>query len=94
MTVVVSFIRPRVSGVASGVGSVRKRENVAVGGTTTTTAESGEIVIIGNGETSMVAVAFGSAPDAAVNGVPVAAGGVSYPLFLNSGDKINVKAVT
>jgi hypothetical protein len=102
MTVVVSFIRPQGRGSASGVGNVRVRENITIPGTTTATAEPGEMVIVGNAETSMVAVAFGSTPNADATsksgvtsaGMPVPAGGLSYPIFPNDGDKINVKVVT
>lgn len=103
MTVVVSFIRQAARGLeASGVGDVRVRENVTIPGTTTATLEAGELVLIGNAETSMVAVAFGTTPDAAATaktaatsaGMPVAAGALSYPIIPAVGDKINVKAVT
>lgn len=101
MTVVVSFLRAKGAGVI-GMGSVRVRENITIPGTTTNTALEDEIAIIGNAETSMVAVAWGTAPDAAAlagtsattAGVAIGAGAVSYPISLKSGDKINVKAVT
>lgn len=95
MSVVVSFVKPTSRGsAASGIGSVRASETLAVGGTTTSKVDDGEMVIVGNAESSMVVVAFGTAPDAAVNGVPVPSGGLSYPMFPNTGDRINVKAVT
>lgn len=95
MTVVVSFVRPKNLYSASGIGSVRVRENLAVGGTTSATAEDGEMIVVGNGETSMVAVAFGSgSPDAANTGFALGAGQVSLPIVANAGDKVNVKTVT
>lgn len=103
MTVVVSFIRQAARGSeASGVGDVRVREDITVPGTTTATLQAGELVLIGNAETSMVAIAFGTAPDAAAlakttatsAGMAVAAGAVSYPVIPAVGDKINVKAVS
>jgi hypothetical protein len=103
MTVVVSFIKQAARGSeASGVGQVRVRENIAIPGTTTATLQDGELVIVGNAETSMVAVAFGTTPDAAAlaktgatsAGMPVAAGALSYPIIPAVGDKINVKVVT
>ena len=100
MTVVVSFVRPRGAGVI-GMGGVRVREDITIPGSTTATRQEGEIVIIGNAETSMVAVAWGTTPDAAATastaattaGVCVGAGAVSYPIDPAVGDKINVKAV-
>lgn len=103
MTVVVSFIKQTARGSeASGVGQVRIRENITVPGTTTATLLPGELVVVGNAETSMVAVAFGTTPDAAATlatgatsaGLPVPSGGLSYPIIPAFGDKINVKAVT
>jgi hypothetical protein len=103
LTVVVSFIKQASRGSeASGVGKVRVRENITIPGTTTAKVEDGELVIVGNAETSMVAVAFGTTPDAAATastsatsaGMPVAAGAVSYPIIPATGDKINVKVVT
>lgn len=102
MTVVVSFVTPR--GVGSlhspGVGAVRIREDITIPGTTTATVQSGEIVLIGNAESSMVAAAFGTTPDAATTtettassaGIAVPAGtlqAVAPP----AGAKINIKAL-
>ena len=102
MTVVVSFVRPKNIYSASGIGSVRVREILTVGGTATAGAEDGEMIVVGNGETSMIAAAFGTTPDAAAltkttatsAGMPIPAGSQSYPIFPTAGDKINVKAVT
>lgn len=101
MTVVVSFVKPQGAGVI-GMGRVRVRENIAIPGSTTALAEDGEVIIIGNAETSMVAAAWGTTPDAAAlaatavttAGVPIGAGDVSYPIQPKVGDKVNIKAVT
>ncbi|MGJ5032335.1 hypothetical protein ACQR1I_36240 [Bradyrhizobium sp. HKCCYLS2038] len=101
MTVVVSFIKAKAGGV-TGMGRVRARENITIPGSTTTAAEEGDLIIIGNSETSMVAVAWGSTPDAAATaestttsaGVCVGPGAVSYPIRPNVGDKVNAKVVT
>lgn len=102
MTVVVSFITSgAIGGNASGVGRVRAQERLAVGATTSTAALAGETVLVGNGETGMIAVAFGSAPDAAATaesgttsaGFPVAAGTLGIPFSPGAGAKVNVKAV-
>lgn len=102
MTVVVSFVTPRAMGSISSqlAGTCRVRENITIPGTTSASVQDGEIVLIGNGESSMVAVAFGTTPDAAAAastvattaGMPVPAGAV-MPAKPNIGDKINIKAV-
>lgn len=104
MAVIVSFIRPKGVGSvnAPGIGSVRIREDITVPGTTTATVEDGEIVIIGNNEATMVAVAHGTTPNAAATasttatsaGYPVAAGAVSDPFVPDTGAKINIKAIS
>lgn len=103
MTVVVSFVVPGGGrGFATGVERVTARENITPPGTTTNTVNEGEMVVIGNAETSMVAVAFGATPDADATvatrltsaGLPVPAGAVSYPISPAIGDKVNVKTVT
>lgn len=99
MTVVVSFVKPQGAGVV-GMGRVRIRENISVPGTTTNAAEDGEIIIIGNAETSPVNAAWGTTPDAAATaasaattaGVPIFAGAVSFPITPKIGEKINIKA--
>jgi hypothetical protein len=104
MTVVVSFVTPGAGGAGSnGVNKVRAQERITIPGTTTTTSQVGEIILIGNGEASMVAVAFGTTPDAAATadaspvtsaGFPVASGTVGAPLCPGvSGAKVNIKAV-
>lgn len=101
MTCTVAFCTPRANGVGvgNGVARVRAKEVVTVPGTTTTTAEAGEFVIIGNGDSVMVAMAFGTTPDAAATaetsatsaGFPVAAGSTSVPFIMAAGAKINLK---
>lgn len=104
MTVTVSFVTPGSGGAGSnGVFKVRAQERLTIPATTTNTTAVGELVMIGNGETSMVAVAFGTTPDAATAadaspvssaGYPVAAGSVGVPLVPGvAGAKINVKAI-
>lgn len=103
MTVVVSFVTPKgIRSVhAPGIGAVRIRENITIPGTTTATLLDGEIAVIGNGENSMVAVAFGTSPNAdAVASTAATSAGVAIPagqsvaIAPNAGDKINVKAVS
>ena len=101
MTVTVSFLNagPGAGGV-SGISRVRVKEVVTVPGTTTATAQAGEIIVVGNGEASMVAVAIGTTPDAAAvaetaattAGYPVGAGQVSDPFMPAAGAKVNIKA--
>lgn len=103
MTVVVSFLTAVAGGAGSnGVYKVRAQERLAIGSTTINTSMVGEIIIVGNGEAGMIAVAFGTAPDAAATaessatsaGFPVSAGAVSAPIVPgNNSSKINVKAV-
>lgn len=102
MTVVVSFITGGlIADGASGVKTVVAQERLAVGGTTARATQVGETVLIGNGEASMIAVAFGTTPDAAAlaadgntsAGMPVGAGMVGVPIVPGPGCKINVKTV-
>lgn len=103
MTVIVSFIRPAGLGAlnAPGLGACRIRENITIPGTTTATLQPGEFAIVGNAETAMVAIAFGTDPDAAATlatgstsaGYPVPAGQNSDPIVAPAGSKINVKAI-
>lgn len=103
MTVVVSFVKPKGIGSvhAPGVGTVRIRENIALPGTTTGTLAEGEVALVANAETSMVAAALGTTPDAAATASTVAtqAGvgvGAGQSMTFNGavGDKVNVKVVT
>ncbi|MFN3549625.1 MAG: hypothetical protein ACK4U0_19230 [Mesorhizobium sp.] len=75
-------------------------EVIAVGASTTATAEDGEFIVVGNGETDMIRAAFGTTPDAdatAANGLvtsagfPIGAGQVSDPIIGVAGAKINVE---
>lgn len=103
MTVVVSFVKPQGLGSvhAPGVGEVRIRENITIPGSTTASLLNGEVAIVSNAETSMVAAALGTTPDAATTtasavsqaGVGIGAG---QSLTFNGkvGDKVNVKVVT
>ena len=105
MTVTISFITPGSLGSgASGVSTIRAQERLTVGATTTNTTKTGESVIIGNGELTMIAAAYGTTPDAnaVTDGTPpgylrgyahCAEGTVGVPLCPGSGYKINVKAV-
>lgn len=102
MSVVVSFVKPLSASAGVGaVGRVRKKEVLTVPSTTTITAETGEVAIILNTETSGVLVAFGSTPDgqaasessATSAGIGIAAGQIGPPLVLLQGDKVNVKTV-
>jgi hypothetical protein len=69
-------------------------------GVTTDTAQAGEVAIVGNAGTSMVAIAYGSVPDAAATastavtgaGFPLAPGAVAL-LPVRTGDKVSVKAL-
>lgn len=104
MTVQVIFFTPHGIGPtqhALGVGSVRAREAVTIPGTTTATVQSGEAVVVYNGETGGVLVAHGTTPDATATvetavtscGFPVAAGQGSTPIMANTGSKVNIKAI-
>lgn len=102
MSVTVSFVTLGTNGFTDAVGivGVRVKEVITVPGTTVAVAKEGEFVVVGNGEASMVAVAFGSTPDAAATaqaaatsaGYPIGAGQVSDPFVLAAGNKVNIKA--
>lgn len=107
MTVVVTFLKPLSLGGGwggAGIGSIRAQERLAAGGTTAGTVQFGDIVLIGNGEAAMIAVAYGTVPNADATAealpttsasFPVGAGQVSVPMTnLPIGSKINVKTVT
>lgn len=103
MTVVVSFITPAgIGGGASGVGRVMAQERLTPPATTTRAAGVGETVLVCNGEADVIAVAYGTTPDADAAtenlpttsaGFPVAAGQMAVPFAPGVGNKINVKAV-
>lgn len=102
MSVIISFVTPKGIGSihAPGIGTVRVREDESLDGTTTATVAEGEVVIVANNETSMIAVAFGTTPDADATAATAAtSAGVAIPagqslaLVPAEGDKINVKAL-
>lgn len=100
MTVVVSFMKPGFSINAPMISNCRVREDIALDGTTTAVAQDGEVALVGNAESSMIAVAFGTTPDpdatvataATSAGIPVAAGGLCT-LVLPVGAKVAAKAL-
>lgn len=104
MTVTVCFFTPQGVGPtkdAPGVGYIRAREAITIPGSTTNTVQSGEAVIVFNGETSGVLAAHGTTPDATAAtatatttaGLPVGAGQSSAPIMAATGSKINIKAI-
>lgn len=103
MSVTVVFFTPGGIGSinAPGVGSVRIRETLTIPNSTTAAVQEGEAVMVYNGETSGVAVAFGSTPDAAATdktsattaGYPVAPSQLSPTFVPKIGDKVNVKVI-
>lgn len=95
MTVVVSFVTPKALGSLNVqvIGACRAREDVTVPGTTTETVRDGEIVIVCNGEDSMIAAACGASPDADETGIAVPAG-TTLTMRPAVGEKINIKAVS
>ena len=101
MPVKVSFMRPGHLGSidAVGVGSCRICETITVPGSTTASAQAGEIVVLISTEASTVVAAHGTTPDAAATAETTATsagyGLTSYgPLAIavKIGDKINIKA--
>lgn len=104
MTVVVSFIvSGGIGGSAVGIGRVVAQERLTIPATTSRACGVGETVLVGNAESSMVAVAWGTTPDAAAltenlpttsAGFPVAAGQLGVPFSPGAGNKVNVKAVS
>ena len=102
-TVTCNFITPK--GLQSiyqpAIANVRTREDLAAAnGTSAGTAQAGEVALVGNGTSSAVAVAFGSAPDAATTtatatssaGFCLGAGDKAM-IVVQIGDKINVKTI-
>lgn len=103
MAVEVAFCRVGNLGGRRGIGiiGVRKRERIALDGTTTTTALDGEMIVVGNQETDMIRIAAGTTPDADATtengavttaGYPLGSGMVSDPIVAVAGMKINAKA--
>jgi hypothetical protein len=104
MTITVSFIQPACNGRTPGIGinRIRAMEQIAASETTEATALDGEFIVINNGESGPITVAFGTTPDAAATaengrvttaGFPIPAGQNSDPLIAFSGAKVNAKAV-
>jgi len=106
MTVTVSFVIPSpiAGGVWAGAGinRVRVQERLTIGNSTAGATVFGDVVIVGNGEASMIAVAYGTTPDAAAltenlpttsAGFPIGPGQLGVPLQIPAGNKINAKAI-
>lgn len=101
MTVKVSFMRPGPLGSINviGIGSCRICETVTVPGSTTASAQEGEIAILVSTESAAVIAANGTTPDAAAvaataatsagYGIPA---GLVVAIAVATGDKINIKA--
>lgn len=102
MSVIVSFVTPRGAGSvhAPAIGDCRIRETVPVPGTTTASAQDGELVLICSMEAAVVLAAHGTTPDAQAvaattatsAGYPIPTSGI-VPVIPNEGEKINFKAV-
>src|SRR4051812_2493463 len=99
MSAVVCIVRP---GSAGGGGTaawkIRKKEVVAVPGTSTITAEAGEFAIVLNTEAVAILIAYGSTPDAvATTETAATSAGIGVPSGLDScllgplaaGDKVS-----
>lgn len=99
MTVYVNFVVPSSKGVIGAVAHAAERVNITVPASTTRRVQPGELVVITNGESAPVAVAWGSSPDAATTtatttssaGLVIPTGLSSQPLDLPAGSLINVK---
>lgn len=102
MAVIVTFTRPGGLGSISSVGMGRARamESVSVPGTTTIATQEGEMAIVVSTETDVILGAIGSTPDAQATAATdvTSAGfaispGVPYPVALQTGEKLNFKAL-
>ena len=101
MPVNLSLMQPRWAG-AVGVmayGQCRAAETITVPGTSTLTAQNGEIMLVTSTEAAAVQIATGTTPDAAatVQTTLTTARMALEPLstqvvYPNTGDKINIKA--
>lgn len=99
MAVYVNFIVPSSAGPIGAVARVAERVNITVPASTTRRVQPGEMVIITNGESVPVAVAWGSSPDGATTtesgttsaGFIIPAGLSSPPLDIPAGALINAK---
>ncbi len=104
MSAAVVFFKPAGIGAiaAPGVGVVRVQETITVPNSTTAAAQEGEAVMVYNGESGAVAVALGTAPDAAATsangdvttaGFPVGHSQTSHAFVAKAGQKVSVKAI-
>lgn len=102
MPVIVSIMAPGAMGSAEAVcyGQCRVRETITVPGTTTASAQNGEIFVLCSTEAATVLAATGSTPDAQAAAMSSASGaGAPVPpgqivVFQpRAGDKLNVKAL-
>lgn len=103
MTAYAHFIRPRdvKSAAVQVLGAVRAREAVAAGSASTTTVEDGEIVIVVNGGTASILVAFGQSPDASGSGETqlssagyvLTPGATSPPFMPGTGARVGVESL-
>lgn len=100
MPVKISMGKPSLVGNLSvlAFGQFRVSETVSVGGTTTITAQQGEIALLVSTESGTVNASHGVTPDAAATAATAATSagygvppGVPYPVALQPGDKINIK---
>ena len=101
MPVKVSFMRPGPMGSVNAVaiGACRICETITVPGSTTASAQEGEIVLLVSSESTAVVVAHGTTPDAAAT-AQTAATSAGYglssdsymPVAVKTGDKISIKA--
>lgn len=102
MSVIVCFVLPRPLGFIGTpvVGEIRVREDIALDGTTTASTQDGEVIIVANNETDMVAGAVGTTPDpdatakttATSAGFPIPAGQTQV-FFPATGAKFSAKAL-
>lgn len=103
MTIVVSIMRPKAIGPDGFpvVGYARIREDLTAGSTTTGTLNNGEVFYLVSTETAAIAVATGTAPDAATTtgtaastaGIPVAPN-IPVTIAAPAGSKLNAKALS
>lgn len=104
MAAYVSFFTPAGIGAieAPGIGNVRLREAVTVPGSTSASCAPDEAVMVYNGESTAIFIAFGTTPDAAATsatlattaGFPVGPGTMSPPFIAPNGAKFNIKVAT
>lgn len=102
MALIVIFQQPAAVGhvSANAIGNARIRESIALNGTTTASAEAGEVAIIMNTESTTIYVAHGTTPDAAASestldttaGYPVPPD-METMVKVKEGDKFSAKAI-